>query len=705
MRHFPLHPASTVLDDLSPPEQDSEVLVVAAHGIATSYRAFEVLLHRILDGFSEGGGTAALWAPRLPWHNITGTLFGFGDLNVLVDRLREDLDALWHRGRYRRIVFIGHSLGGLILRALYNAGRKFNQQVVTSKSYLGCSERRHWSDPNTVDRMVLLAAVNRGISASKAMGVFKSIGTRFAMQLFSAFQLFSRHYVTSARHDGEFVAQLRLECVEAKDHLSQLTTVQLLGSQDDLVGPNDTIDLVTGANFYYLDIPETGHANILDVGRSEEDAKDAENTRWNSIWLAISASTSELKREEVRPWELERPEAFDAEPQPTLSIGGEVTDVVFVIHGIRDPGFWTDKIARKIWKRGKEVSEAGNDQRRFAKVVEGYGFFGMGPFLFPSYRRQKVNWLVERYIEARSKHPKARFHFVGHSHGTYVLAKMLELYPVCRFYNVVFIGSIVRQQYPWFRMQARGQVKRLLNFVATTDFVVALFPRLFDMWNIQDLGGAGHLGFIESDHSRQLYSIKYAVGGHSAARAEPMWDAIANFVIDEPQNGLPAWPAELKESKGKSKRLLERERNGPLASLVSVLSPISIVIVCGIAVTVLGIIPSLLVKNVAPVIVPVLLAIPSLDGWRTVACIAFLAGSAIAWRQRANSRRFGLLRSIFGAVFLTCTLILTWSAFPELTAFTGPYEASAYPATYHVVVATTLVIAWLITVWWILRRL
>jgi hypothetical protein len=42
-------------------------------------------------------------------------------------------------------------------------------------------------------------------------------------------------------------------------------TVQLLGTIDDLVSPDDNIDLVSGKDFVYLEVPESGHRNVIDM--------------------------------------------------------------------------------------------------------------------------------------------------------------------------------------------------------------------------------------------------------------------------------------------------------------------------------------------------------------------------------------------------------------------------------------------------------
>jgi microcin C transport system ATP-binding protein len=55
------------------------------------------------------------------------------------------------------------------------------------------------------------------------------------------------------------------------------------------------------------------------------------------------------------------------------------------------------------------------------------------------------------------------------------------------FGNVVFAGSVVRSDFDWRRCIRSHQVSRVLNYVATTDWVVAIFPRLLGVLRLQDL--------------------------------------------------------------------------------------------------------------------------------------------------------------------------------------------------------------------------
>jgi hypothetical protein len=95
--------------------------------------------------------------------------------------------------------------------------------------------------------------------------------------------------------------------------------------------------------------------------------------------------------------------------------------------------------------------------------------------------------------------------------------------------NVLFIGSVVPKHYPWGPLINDRRVVRVTNVVATSDWVVALFPRLFEQiaeWQghqpvrgFLDIGSAGFRGFeaaSQRDDGR-VENITYIDGGHSAA--------------------------------------------------------------------------------------------------------------------------------------------------------------------------------------------
>lgn len=207
-----------------------------------------------------------------------------------------------------------------------------------------------------------------------------------------------------------------------------------------------------------------------------------------------------------------------------------IENVVFVIHGIRDKGFWTKKIARKIREFGADGS--------VRCITRTYGYFPMAPFVFRIFRREKVEWLMDLYAEAHAQFPAAKFSYVGHSNGTYLAAAALRDYPDTTFESIVFAGSVVRRDYDWPALaRPQGQektlrVRRMWNFVATADWVVALFPKGLEPIRLFDLGGAGHDGFASKPADIPFYEIRFVRGTHSAGIRESQWDEIAHFVLE-----------------------------------------------------------------------------------------------------------------------------------------------------------------------------
>jgi pimeloyl-ACP methyl ester carboxylesterase len=136
---------------------------------------------------------------------------------------------------------------------------------------------------------------------------------------------------------------------------------------------------------------------------------------------------------------------------------------------------------------------------------------------------------MDQYAQAVSCYPSARRRFscVAHSNGTYLVAKALEEYPAVQFERIVFAGSVVRRAFPWHKFTDR--VTAVMNYVATADWVVAFFPKLFEQLRIQDLGSAGHDGF--DPVTSGVMQVRYVRGGHSAALGEEHWNDIARFVV------------------------------------------------------------------------------------------------------------------------------------------------------------------------------
>lgn len=211
--------------------------------------------------------------------------------------------------------------------------------------------------------------------------------------------------------------------------------------------------------------------------------------------------------------ELDRPVGSLAVMKPLEG----VARAVFIVHGIRDNGFWTKRIARELKARGR-------DRGLFIRAPSpSYGFFSMWDFIRPWGREDATYWFLEKYAEVRVLFPDARIDYVGHSNGTFLAARALECSPMVRFDRIVFAGSVVRTDFDWARFP--GQVGSVLNLVATDDMVVAGLPGAFERLGLGILpvgvGGAGFFGFSPARPVRRLRARWPCRGREPQAQTAP----------------------------------------------------------------------------------------------------------------------------------------------------------------------------------------
>jgi hypothetical protein len=515
-----------------------DTLIVFLHAYKADGNSMDDV-RKTLDGI-EGLKGADILIPNLPFDT-----FSMADSSKVTLEILHAIDAAWNKRKalnkpYQRIILVGHSIGALYARKAYvvasgeNPDTKFEKKLrmLSSTDEYPITEPRPWA--NIVDRIILLAGMNRGWAISHHMSITRAISMQMGVFLGYILEWVYDQppIIFTIRRGSPFITQLRLQWLSMKNHAKEKSvgdavTVQLLGTIDDLVSPEDNIDLITGADFTYLEVPESGHKNVIEMDNSP----------------------SGLKRQIVLR------DAMTVNPKYSVrqnDIGREtITDMIFVIHGIRDEGYWTQKIARRVKsleKQGKYVIET---------ETSSYGYFPMLSFLMPGARQEKVQWFMDKYTEAKASYPGANFHFIGHSHGTYLLAKALEDYDSVKFKNVLFAGSVVHQDYKWSNYVPE-RIEHVYNFEATADWVVAFFPKALQSVGIQDLGSAGHDGFKDSEVLvKNVRNYTYIVGGHSAAIQESMWDSIAEFILSgdfvippssivaSDQEKYVSWPAKI----------------------------------------------------------------------------------------------------------------------------------------------------------------
>ena len=462
------------------------------------------------------------FVPQMP----TG-MFSRADPEEIAQHLCERIEKICAATPYHHVTFVGHSIGGLIARMIYVLAREHD---------LARNIDNGWS--TKVTRVVLLAGMNRGWQVGHHLSMPNAVIWTIGTVLAKGLHLIGGRetLIMRIRRGACFVTNLRVRWIALRNRSSDAmpVVVQLLGSIDDMVAPDDNIDLVAGSHFIYMDMPYTGHGTPIDLYEPRR-VPGPEGASVTVGSLRRAAFKDALDKKE----KLLADEHAMPSDEGRVIIEPEVEKVVFVVHGIRDKGYWTQKIARRVLALEKQRAENTQDTARIMRSeTSSYGFFPMLPFLLPGARQKKVAWFMDQYAETKARYPNAEMSFVGHSNGTYLLGRALELYPYIRFENVVLAGSVIRSDYPWRdkidSQDERKMVGRVLNFVASGDWVVAFFPKAIELLRLQDLGSGGHDGFDELARN-----LRYVEGAHSAALREENWDSIAGFVLGEELTEVP----------------------------------------------------------------------------------------------------------------------------------------------------------------------
>ncbi|MBR0779245.1 hypothetical protein JQ625_30885 [Bradyrhizobium diazoefficiens] len=471
-----------------------------------------------------------VYAPKLPYAN---RLRSVRAEKIIVDLLDAIDPIVALHGAYERIVLVGFSLGGIFARRLFliAAGNPPGFQL---EKPFESAHPRAWAPQ--VERLVTISAFNRGWQVTGRTDWYSS----FILNLLGLIGHLSPHdwrpTLFDARLGSPFTVQTRLHWMAYRRWHADIRSskivdkdlglpvsrtrdpivVQLVGRQDSFTSPLDLVDIAVDGHdpssphprYFYIEMPDTNHERaIVLTGATARKEMLAEALAQPPQALAVIASDPSLLADDI--------------PQSDPS----VTDVIFIMHGIRDDGFWTHHIAKVV-----------REQAAKAPVIRArtpsYGYFAMLPFVLPWIRRQKVEWFMDQYVAAATQFPNADFSYVGHSNGTYLAARALKDYADAHFKHVFFAGSVVRRDYDWLDLLSAARVKKIHNVPAAADWVVALLPKSVEGWKKIDLGGAGFDGFDQAGkHPDLTQPTLFANGKHSAAIAESQWEHIARFIV------------------------------------------------------------------------------------------------------------------------------------------------------------------------------
>lgn len=368
---------------------------------------------------------------------------------------------------YDAVTLIGHGLGGILVRSAYLMG----SGKVLGRYNTG---KKEWSD--YVDRIVLFSAFNRGFDPRR-LG-WKNLPIRAAL-LIPRFRL-ARDYMKGS----SFIADLRISWIRHFRDLERSggkepTVIQLRGAKDKYLHAEDSADVDQFVQSTQEIVEGVGHADIFKFPKGQETER----------YLF-------LRRQIL--------EAAGSPVSPHTDPPGVTKDVVFLVHGIRACNSqWPTRAARIIEQQYPNA----------IAVQAGYSYFSALNFAIPFMRRRQIRWMQDEYAYRFARHPGARFHFLGHSNGTYLLGRMLEKVPNVKFTRVTLVGSVLPEDFDW-KNHLGERVDEYQNHRAASDLPVSLLCSLLRGFFMRDIGTAGFSGFLPGDTGHEVFYYK---GGHGAA--------------------------------------------------------------------------------------------------------------------------------------------------------------------------------------------
>jgi len=497
-------------------QSKSNTLVVIVHGLRSSPAAFTAFAEDCIKSSSD------IYIPKMPYGKVVSST----PTANIVDNLNAKITQLISTNNYDKIILIGHSFGAQIIRALYCAA-----WIPKSGSPNDYSIRQNSTWVSKVERIVYIAGMHRGWDTDS----FVKRSEQAVVMLFNLVTVFYRWlpflrptFLESRRGAPSLIA-LRMKAQRLNKYLSDNrqdinpVTVQVLGARDDFVTPVSQIDISPNSQTYYAEVLGSGHKDIIYTPSYYDEDKVSETKQAKALTRQQAFGTVIYAPEKVLSSGKDD-NIFSTKEYELQTVKEGVTDLVFIIHGIRDKAYWTPKLARKI----KAKAEDQKGKRIVETATPTYGYFPIVNFLAPILRRKKVDWLIDQYVMLRAKYPDAKFHYIGHSNGTQLFVEALRKYKDFNFDNVVFAGSVVRRHFDW-KPFLSNQVGRVRNYVATNDIVVAIFPKGLQWLSYFNLGSAGHDGF-SIDHE-DLENVRYVPGGHGAAVGDDIWDEIATYIL------------------------------------------------------------------------------------------------------------------------------------------------------------------------------
>ncbi|MCK9802261.1 alpha/beta hydrolase [Pseudomonas sp. MAFF 302030] len=461
-------------------------------------------------------------------HDTRGlrSLFRTARVRDLTLALIAEIDDLAQE--YSRIILVGHSAGGMIIRDAY---------LFAAGAYPDHPQRREWW--NKVESVLLFASINRGFRPyattcwALGLALMKLISLQWL--LLKPPSWFALGWLMELEKGSFVVTDLRLSWMRhfhERDDEHRPFVVQFLGDIDGVVAREDVRDTEAFANSYTVTIEGADHNNLFDPQAPPGTAGFAR------ILQAF-----------------QNPDPRVSEPEQAQELAATGPGmVVFVLHGIRDGNSgWVTDIAEAIEQQCKADQVQHQPLNALSRCEplrseppvlvdrSTYGWFSAIKFALPWVRRRNLSWFLDRYSYHVARNPDVKFHFVGHSNGTYILGTSLLEVPSLMFDRVYLAGSVLPREFPWKRMLAR-QVVTVANQCSSEDWPVGGLCRGLHLIGFRDVGTGGVDGFDELDDSAIQAQTLWFKGDHGKPLQRPNQPKIVSYLLS-PNMVNPLLPA------------------------------------------------------------------------------------------------------------------------------------------------------------------
>ena len=451
-------------------------LIVYVPGITMSTKQWSPLTDKLKK---EAELSDAEW---LGWDHGCG-LFSTANTLKKASDLNAAIDAKWRQEQgFSEVILVGHSFGGFLVRVAYLlASGCYNNEPPSP-----------WAA--SVKRFVLLAALNRGLDQTHIAVRFYDVITRILGRV-----VFRRFLGQDFISGSEFITDIRLRWIghmRSLEETKRPSVCQILGTKDSMVKRTDSIDLEQFPNAVHISVDGADH-RVLPL------IQEGPNRDYRFKIIKDSILGKEVSTKD----------------NPLQSV--KFNNIVFILHGIRAANRgWVQDLASKI------RTLIPNSQI----VTPSYGYLSALEFAIPFLHRRPIREFQHLYSNYYIQNPDAKFHFIGHSNGTYILGWSLETIPAMHFDHVALAGSVLPRNFPWEK-KMKGiapQVGALRNDCSNHDCPVGLLcSGLNGLWR-HDIGTGGYDGFNYQDN--KVVQYYFHKGGHSAALKDENLKNIAEFI-------------------------------------------------------------------------------------------------------------------------------------------------------------------------------